>query len=210
MRLNQDEIDLAMLIGLLHDIGRFEQENQYHTFNDLKSFDHGDYGAELLKKLIRNFINIDKYDNVIFEAVRNHNKIRIDEKLSEQEKFFARLVRDADKLDIMDEAIKVFYKETEDLVNESDISEYTLNFVRNHQTVVTPKNVEISYLDGVVRIIAFVFDLNYKKSFQILKEQNYINRIIDRFDYKNRHAKECIKEVRKIANEYVDIKLKDS
>lgn len=209
LKLNQEEIDLAMLIGLLHDIGRFEQEKQYHTFNDLKSFDHGDYGAELLRKLIRNFIDIDKYDNIIFQSVRNHNKLKIDENLNEQENFFAKIVRDADKLDIMDETINLFYKETENLVNESDISEYTLNFVRNHQTVETPKNVEILYLDGVVRTIAFVFDLNYKKSFEILKEQDYINRIIDRFDYQNRHAKECIEEVRKIANEYVDEKLKD-
>lgn len=107
----------------------------------------------------------------------------------------------------MDETINLFYKETEDLVNESDISGYTMNFVRNHQTVATSKNVEILYLDSVVRTIAFVFDLNYKKSFEILKEHDYINRIIDRFDYKNKHAKECIEEVRIIANKYVDEKL---
>ena len=204
LNLNEEEIELAMLIGLLHDIGRFEQEKQYHTFNDLKSFDHGDYGAELLKKSIRNFIKIDKYDNVIIEAVRNHNKLRIDETLNKQEKFFARLVRDADKLDILNETINVFYKESKERVNESDVSDYVLNFVKNHQTVASTKNVEMSYLDGIVRTIAFVFDLNYRKSFEIVKEQNYINRIIERFDYKNRHAKECIEEVRKIANAYVD------
>lgn len=117
LKLNQEEIKLAMLIGLLHDIGRFEQEKQYHTFNDLESFDHGDYGADLLKKLIRNYIDTDEYDNVIIESVRNHNKLRIDENLNEQEKFFAKLVRDADKLDIIDQTINLFYKETEDLVN---------------------------------------------------------------------------------------------
>lgn len=207
LKLNNEEIKLAMLIGLLHDIGRFEQEKQYHTFNDLKSFDHGDFGADLLEKIIRRFINIDKYDNVIFQSVRNHNKLKIDENLNEQEKIFAKIVRDADKLDIMDETINLFYKETENLVNESDISDYTLNFVRKHQSVVTSKNVEIKYLDNIVRTIAFVFDLNYKKSFEIIKEKDYINRIIDRFDYKNKHAKECIEEVRKIANKYVDEKI---
>ena len=206
--ISQEEIKLAMLIGLLHDIGRFEQERQYHTFNDLESFDHGDYGADLLKKIIRNYIDMDQYDNVIIESVRNHNKLRIDENLTEQEKFFAKLVRDADKLDIMDETINLFYKKIEDLVNESDISDYTMNFIRNRQTVAMSKNIEISYLDGVVRTIALVFDLNYMKSFEILKEQDYINRIIDRFNYKNKHAKECIEEVRKIANMFVDEKFK--
>ena len=209
LKLNQEEIKLAMLIGLLHDIARFEQEKQYHTFNDFESFDHGDYGADLLKKVIRNYIDTNKYDNIIFEAVRNHNKFRIDENLNEQEKFFAKIVRDADKLDIMYETIDIFYKGTEDLVNESDISDYTMNCIRNYQTVETKKNVKMSYLDGIAIRIAFVFDLNYRKSYEIIKEQNYINRIIDRFNYKNEHAKECIEQVRKIADMYVDEKLKN-
>ena len=36
------EIELAGLIGLLHDIARFEQFTKYQTFNDRLSFDHGD------------------------------------------------------------------------------------------------------------------------------------------------------------------------
>ena len=32
LKLNQEDIELAELIGLLHDIGRFEQIKIYHTF----------------------------------------------------------------------------------------------------------------------------------------------------------------------------------
>ena len=58
LKLNEEYIDIASLIGLLHDIGRFEQEKQYHTFDDNKSFDHGDYGAILLKRINLYFIQI--------------------------------------------------------------------------------------------------------------------------------------------------------
>ena len=42
LKLSQEDIDLAWLIGLLHDIGRFEQIRLYHTFNDGKSCRDGD------------------------------------------------------------------------------------------------------------------------------------------------------------------------
>ena len=64
---NDEQIELATLIGLLHDIARFEQYTRYRTFNDFESFDHGDYGVEILKRdnYIRKFIQTDKYDNII-------------------------------------------------------------------------------------------------------------------------------------------------
>jgi len=204
LELSQEEINLSMLIGLLHDIGRFEQEKQFHTFNDLKSFDHGDFGAKLLEKSIRNYIDTNEYDNIIIESVRNHNKLNIDETLNNKQQLFCKIVRDADKLDIMEQTINLFYKGKEELINNSDISDYTLEFVKKHKPVVSSKNVEILYLDNIVRTIAFIFDLNFKKSFKILKEQDYINRIINRFDYKNEHAKTCIEEIRTIANKYID------
>ncbi len=42
--------DLAWLIGILHDIGSFEQERIYHTLNDAKSTNHARLGADLLFK----------------------------------------------------------------------------------------------------------------------------------------------------------------
>ena len=49
LKLTQEEIDIATLIGLLHDIARFEQYKRYGTFKDRESIDHGDYAIEILK-----------------------------------------------------------------------------------------------------------------------------------------------------------------
>ena len=46
--LDQDEIDLASLIGLLHDIGRFEQLKRYNCFIDSKTIDHALLGVQIL------------------------------------------------------------------------------------------------------------------------------------------------------------------
>ena len=42
---NKEDIELASIIGLLHDIGRFEQLKVYHTYDDFKSVDHADYSV---------------------------------------------------------------------------------------------------------------------------------------------------------------------
>ena len=48
LNLDQEEEQIASLIGLLHDIGRFKQYSQYQTFQDSKSIDHGKLGVEIL------------------------------------------------------------------------------------------------------------------------------------------------------------------
>lgn len=54
----QEDIDLAWLSGMLHDIGRFEQLRRYHTFSDAQSIDHAKFAVELLYEdgLIANYV----------------------------------------------------------------------------------------------------------------------------------------------------------
>ena len=52
---------------MLHDIGRFEQIKRYGTFNDSKSVDHGEFGADLLfkeQRLIEDYIDVRDYDKI--------------------------------------------------------------------------------------------------------------------------------------------------
>lgn len=46
--LKQDDLDLAWTIGLLHDMGRFEQLRRWGTFLDAHSTNHAKLGAEVL------------------------------------------------------------------------------------------------------------------------------------------------------------------
>ena len=48
IELSEEYINIATIVGLLHDYGRFEQWKRYHTFADGKSIDHGDLGVEIL------------------------------------------------------------------------------------------------------------------------------------------------------------------
>lgn len=205
LELPQEEINLATLIGLLHDIARFEQYTKYNTFKDLESIDHGDLGTEILQKEIRKYIETNQYDDIIIKAVKNHNKYKIEDGLTERENIFAKIVRDADKIDIFYESVVMFWRGKEKQVEESIISKNTIEQFENFVQIKSQKNE--TEIDNVIRVIAFVFDINFKSSFQILKEEDYINKILNRYDFNDEYTKQKVEEIRKIANEYVRNKM---
>lgn len=208
LKLSKEEIDLAKLIGLLHDIARFEQYTHFQTFNDLNSFDHGDYGVGILEKDIRKYIATNEYDEIIKKAIKNHNKFSIEEGLTEKEEIFAKIIRDADKLDIFYEAVHMFWKGTEKEVEKTKISEKVLEQFKNHNLIKKDKKATRQNVDKVISIIAFMYDINFKESFEMLKKEDYINKMLDRFNFEDEETKEEIKDIRKIANKHIEDKIK--
>lgn len=210
MKLKQEDIEIATLIGLLHDIARFEQYTQFKTFNDLESVDHGNYGVKILFEdgMIRKFVETNKYDEIIKKAIKNHNKFVIESGLTEREELFAKIIRDADKIDIIYEGTEIFWKNQEEEINNSVISENIWKQIKKEQLVKREKGIKLENIDSVLSIVAFIYDINFKESFKILQERNYINLILNRFDLKDKNAKEIIEKIKKITNEYIQKKIK--
>ena len=48
LELSACDTDLAWLIGILHDVGRFEQIKRFCTFSDADSIDHAHYAVNIL------------------------------------------------------------------------------------------------------------------------------------------------------------------
>ncbi len=67
--LNNDQLRLAEIIALLHDIGRFEQYARYDTFRDSSSENHAELGIRIIEKfgLFKSFDNTIK--NIILRAL---------------------------------------------------------------------------------------------------------------------------------------------
>ena len=98
--LSEEDIALAWLIGMLHDIGRFEQLKRFNSF-EADTMDHATYGVKVLfeEGMIRQFIEEDTWDDVIRTAIAKHSDYELTGITDERTLLHARLIRDADKLD---------------------------------------------------------------------------------------------------------------
>lgn len=163
--LDDEKIKLAKLIGLLHDIGRFEQLKQFSSYDDYKTFDHADISCDYLFKEghIRNFISDSKYDKIIEDAIRNHNK-KVISSMDREEEFFSKMIRDMDKVDIY-RGIAVDY---ETRFDAKEVSEEVLRAFVDGKIV--DRKLIKSESDEVLVDLAFVFDFNFEESLDILVE----------------------------------------
>lgn len=206
LNLDDEQIDLATLIGLLHDIARFEEFTRYNRFSVKNKFDHADYALEILKKgnFIRKFIEDDKYDEIIYTAIENHNKFKIEDGLDEKTLMYCKIIRDADKIDIFYEATIMFWTKEKDkiAIEESSILDsYYEQFVNKNLIFRVP---EQTILDELIVCIAFIFDINFKYSFKKIKSEDYINKIFNRFEFKNQETIERIKIIKEIVYNFIN------
>lgn len=199
LKLTKEQIELAELIGLLHDIGRFEQIKRYDTFQDKLSVDHANLGVEILKEnnLLSKFCEEEKYYDIILTAIQNHNKFRIDSSITGEKLLQSKIIRDADKIDILNfltfEKMETIYKRPD--ITDVPISKIMFEeFFKGNQV---ERSKQITDMDDWLSNITYIFDINFKPSFKILQEKDYINKIIDRT------KTEQMEKVRVFANKYI-------
>lgn len=208
LKLSEEDIALAELIGLLHDIGRFEQIRIYHTFVDKKSINHGEFGAKVLFEdgLIRKFIETDEFDEIIRLSIINHNRNNIQEGLTEKQLLHAKLIRDADKTDIFYLLItgeeKILW-ETDNMNNEIVTEEIFKEFIEDKH--INYKNIETSG-DILVAHFAYIYGLYFKPALKIFKDKKYVDQLYNRFNFENKETAEKFKVIHEKAKQYIEEK----
>lgn len=179
------ESGLAWTIGLLHDVGRFEQLRRYGTFVDAQSIDHAQFGADILfvDGEIENYLPEDtpeKIRKVMEAAVRSHSLYRIAPGLDRQTENYCHILRDADKIDIMrvnvDVPLEEIYNTTTQALKNSTVSDAVLqSFSEEHATLRSLKKTPVDFVAGH---ISLVFELVYPVSVRIIWEQGYLDRLL--------------------------------
>lgn len=230
LNLSEADVDIAWLLGMLHDIGRFEQIRRFGTFSDADSVDHAEFGADLLFKegLIRKFAegyyekcelvgagneeagqaysrqkdcqkdykedcdegklnseqvkcNEGKLAGLLELAIRQHNKYRVKEGLTERQLMFCNILRDADKVDIFkvnaEVPMEIIYDVTTEELKNGIITKEVLDSFYRKETVL--KSLRKSAVDHIVGHISLLFEIVYPESYRQAKEQGYVYKLLD-------------------------------
>ena len=186
LKLSTHDTELAEIIGLFHDVGRFRQYSIYKTFNDADSEDHADLALKVIDELeFFKELSAPDYELVKF-AIQNHNKKVVAPTDDERKILFAKIIRDADKLDIyrvlepflaQENADKMpqFIKSKGNLV--ADISpDFVENFVTGEQA--DYRKIRTNGDRKIVRLM-WIYDINFSWTMRKIIERGYIDKIVE-------------------------------
>lgn len=183
LELSENEKHTAEVVALFHDIGRFWLLLQDSIA--MKQYDHAEASIQYLNTN-NTFKTLDESVRIsLTEIIRNHHLPEIPKKDNGATLFFTKLLRDADKLDI-------WRSTTDYLVNKKKRSNLALELDLSEKLVVTDsfclkiieggisdKSDLVTLSDYMLYQMSWVFDLNFRKSYQILNQKQYMRHIYD-------------------------------
>lgn len=214
MGLCREDRELAAIIALLHDIGRFEQLKRFDSFMP-GTMDHAAYGAEILfgeQKMIRRFVGDDRFDKIIQTAVAMHSSFELGEIADARTLLHARLIRDADKLDNcrvkLEESLEILLEVPEEEAGNYKISPKVWESCVNKMSVLSSDR--ITPVDYWVSYIAQYYDVNFPETFSIMKENNYVPRIVERIHYKEPDTVKKMQILAQNMEQYMAEKIEES
>ena len=162
LSMEKEDIDLPGSLASFMILAALNSCGATRHFFDYRSMDHAKYGVHVLfeEGHIKDFIASSEENDVIRAAIGEHNVYEVRGDLSKRELHFARLIRDADKLDIFrvyvmyrEKNINVWNVDWSDLEKQS-ISDSVIAQARARRLVKTQSKA--TFMDFYVGALCFI------------------------------------------------------
>lgn len=183
LALSSDALRLAEIMALFHDVGRFEQYVRYRTFADRQSEDHAKLGIQILEyeKVLNAFD--DATQDLILRTIQYHNRAKLHQNETEQCLFFAKLLRDADKLDIWKVVTDYYYRKdkTRNVAIELDLPDTPGISPSVYQDIMDQRIVDANHIKNLNDFKAlqagWIFDVNFAPALRAVRLRCYLEMI---------------------------------
>jgi hypothetical protein len=186
LALDDHQKRIAETVALFHDVGRFPQFAQYRTYNDARSVDHSRLSVEVLRQEgILGALRREERQWVE-TAIEHHGRKSLPPDLTGQALLFAKLIRDADKLDIFRIVVSIYRRRREhpgevsfesELPDEPRISPEVLEAVLSGQLV---EYTGLRTLNDMrICQIGWVHDMNFAASLARLRERGLLPELLN-------------------------------
>jgi predicted hydrolase (HD superfamily) len=190
LEMNENDRLLAGAIALLHDVGRFPQIQIYRTYKDEDSENHCLLALKVLAKH-KVLEDLPKDERVIIEkAIEFHgvkDLVKDLPTLDERTMHFAKLIRDADKIDIFDLLIKYyrqmaaepenFGKEVVEYADTPECNPEIIDALMDHKLIHYEQIKTIN--DAKLMQLGWVYDVYFDWSLKQVHDRGYLQTIID-------------------------------
>lgn len=202
---SEEEIIVCELIGLFHEIGSFDKNPNFHIIND-NNEDYTNKTLELLftNGLIRKITNETKYDGLIKFAIFSLNKIGYPSNLDKKVIEFCEVLKDAHKLDTF--RLSINYPYIDARIN-SYPTEMVYEDFKKFKTIDSKLTENNS--DEILLVFSNAFSLNYRYSYYILRENNYVNKLIESLNFSDDDIKKFFFAIQRILNIFIERKIGD-
>mgnify|MGYP006421558599 CR=1 FL=1 len=182
------EQNSAEATGLLHDTGRFSQFAEFGTFSDSASVDHGERGAVVVGHEGWLTALEDEARYAMVNGIRYHNRLTIPGNIRDGSLELLRLVRDADKLDILrivlDAVARDGFRDLPSMLPHVTLGRSPsphLVVKLSERERISLTDVE-SLADLLLMQMSWVYDLNYPPAIQRFRERGILSRILKHLD----------------------------
>ncbi len=185
LALQEEERILAEGCGLVHDVGRFSQFARYGSFRDADTVDHGAEGRRVLEAQDLHFLPGPGDRERLLCVVEYHNRKGADIPcgLSPGQDRLLRLIRDADKLDIMELVLQEVssdgFRGLPDMLPHIRLSrELSPLVLREAAKIKSVSGAHLSTLgDFLIMLATWFYDLNYPPALQLAIRRDTLGRI---------------------------------
>jgi hypothetical protein len=183
--LSDDDSRLAETTALLHDVGRFEQYVEHGGVLDMHTEDHALLGINVLRREgVLADLNEDTRE-MVFRVISYHNRAVPPEDETERCLLFTRLLRDADKLDILGLMTR-HYENPEDNVEElirlglPDSPKVSPGVISDLESRVIVKAEHLkTFTDLKLLLMGWVYDIYFRRTFELFAERRYLEKIME-------------------------------
>jgi hypothetical protein len=179
-RWEREDVIAGEVTGWLHDVGRFTQWQRHETYRDEISEDHAALGKEIvLQKGVLDHEDAQERSFIV-DAIALHNRRQLPSSASPDSLRFCRLVRDADKLDILELSYHGWFDGSlgemqPHLSHAREVSPALLAEVREHHRSSYSNMKTLS--DFLLACVSWAYDFNHGATARMVRDQGMFTRL---------------------------------
>lgn len=196
---NEEEIAVCELVGLFHELGNFSKTPNYHIDEDDDDISEKSIDILFNKGILRDITKDTTYDETIKLAIYSCDKIGFPKDIDEKTRHICAIIKDAHNLDSFRLFINYPYIDTR---IDSYPKALVYNDFKKFKTIST--RICENNADNVIALLSKMYSFNYKYSYYLLKQNNYVGKVFDMLTFENDDTIRFFKQITSVLNNYID------